>query len=82
MKVPSKLIMKLYCKYFDSQTVGFITTVTLLVTYAIMSFHVIIVKISLCVRTQTDNSLLFFPILNGKTWNTVISSTVQISVYG
>lgn len=67
-EVLSKLIMK-YCgiKYFDSQAVCFITTVTLLVTYTIMSFQVVTVKISLCVRTKTDDRLFFFPILNGKT---------------
>lgn len=61
-EVASKLIMKWYCetKYFDSQTVGFISAVTLLVTYAIiMLFHVVTVKISLCVRTQITGCFSF-----------------------
>lgn len=67
-EVVSKLITKYReTKYFDSQTFCFIPTVTLLVTYTIMSFYVMTVKISLCVRIQTDDRLLFFPVLNGKT---------------
>lgn len=61
-EVASKLIMKLYCetKYFDSQTVGFISAVTFLVTYAIiMLFHVVTVKTSLRVRTQITGCFSF-----------------------